>query len=558
MMDSLGDHGDHKVVNRLQGDNQNMSDHEFPAAVLSKFDELRCGGKLIWEDLDERALAALKQFTEEKMIVILNKLEESNLDHVSNKSAYLCGIMRAIRNSSQYQRTNHTSTTKIGPDRGKLTEILSRTGYTLNVTTGQRKYGGPPPDWVGSSPGKSCELYCGNIPRDLYEDDLIPMFEKCGKIWELRLMMDGSMTGHNRGFAFVTFTSPDEAMKAVQELHNLDVAPGQHLIVKNAVSNTRLFVGNIPKSKSQEEIAAEFEKYGGGLIEVLIYPANEKNAKNLNRGFCFLDYKTHQSANQAKKSLSSGRSRVWGCDIIVDWADPQEEPDKEIMDTVKILYCRNIPFSVSAEMLGLMFQKFGRIERVKRIKDYAFVHFEKREEAFEAMSSLQGKDFAGSKLDINWVKPPADKKKKEEVLRRREQRMMETMAKSMTYPSEPDYYECRDVHDSVYDRTGRGDIDVYGWGYDEYKRGAYAGEGAMVSGEYREKFGGFHPECGGGEGNRSMPRRWPRVGLKRGHRRGAVVMQGGDRDYADWVKGAEGEGILQGYGGYRRGNFKKF
>ena len=26
-------------------------------------------------------------------------------------------------------------------------ELLDRTGYTLDVTTGQRKYGGPPPGW---------------------------------------------------------------------------------------------------------------------------------------------------------------------------------------------------------------------------------------------------------------------------------------------------------------------------------------------------------------------------------------------------------------------------
>lgn len=28
--------------------------------------------------------------------------------------------------------------------------LLERTGYTLDVTTGQRKYGGPPPDSVHS------------------------------------------------------------------------------------------------------------------------------------------------------------------------------------------------------------------------------------------------------------------------------------------------------------------------------------------------------------------------------------------------------------------------
>ena len=27
---------------------------------------------------------------------------------------------------------------------------------------------------------------CGNIPNNLYEDELIPLFEKCGKIWDLR------------------------------------------------------------------------------------------------------------------------------------------------------------------------------------------------------------------------------------------------------------------------------------------------------------------------------------------------------------------------------------
>ena len=31
----------------------------------------------------------------------------------------------------------------------------------------------------------------------MYEDELIPMFEKCGKIWDLRLMMD-PMSGLNR------------------------------------------------------------------------------------------------------------------------------------------------------------------------------------------------------------------------------------------------------------------------------------------------------------------------------------------------------------------------
>ena len=60
-------------------------------------------------------------------------------------------------------------------------------------------------------------MFCGKIPKDIYEDELIPHFEKCGQIWDLRLMMD-PMTGLNRGYAFITFTSRDEALEAVRQV----------------------------------------------------------------------------------------------------------------------------------------------------------------------------------------------------------------------------------------------------------------------------------------------------------------------------------------------------
>lgn len=82
---------------------------------------------------------------------------------------------------------------------------------------GQRKYGGPPPNWESAPPGNGCEVFCGKIPKDMYEDEIIPLFEKCGTIWDLRLMMD-PMTGTNRGYAFITFTSRDAAYNAVREV----------------------------------------------------------------------------------------------------------------------------------------------------------------------------------------------------------------------------------------------------------------------------------------------------------------------------------------------------
>ena len=56
------------------------------------------------------------------------------------------------------------------------------------------------------------------------------------------------------------------------------------------------------------------------------------------RGFCFLEYESHKAASLAKRRLETGRVKVWSCDIIVDWADPQEEADEDTMSQVKVLY----------------------------------------------------------------------------------------------------------------------------------------------------------------------------------------------------------------------------
>lgn len=55
----------------------------------------------------------------------------------------------------------------------------------------------------------------GKIPRDLFEDELVPLFEKAGPIWDLRLMMD-PLSGLNRGYAFVTFCTKEAAQEAVK------------------------------------------------------------------------------------------------------------------------------------------------------------------------------------------------------------------------------------------------------------------------------------------------------------------------------------------------------
>ncbi|XP_076389913.1 synaptotagmin binding cytoplasmic RNA interacting protein isoform X3 [Megachile rotundata] len=403
--------------------------------VAAKLDEIYKTGKLAHVDLDARALDALKEFPVDGALNVLIQFLESNLEHVSNKSAYLCGVMKTYRQKSRGGQGTGTSTTPKAPDEDKIKMILERTGYPLDVTTGQRKYGGPPPNWEGPTPGTGCEVFCGKIPKDMYEDELIPLFEKCGKIWDLRLMMD-PMAGCNRGYAFITFTNREAAQQAVKELDNHEIKPGKNLKVNISVPNLRLFVGNIPKSKGKEEILEEFGKLTAGLTEVIIYSSPDDKKKN--RGFCFLEYESHKAASLAKRRLSTGRIKVWGCDIIVDWADPQEEPDEQTMSKVRVLYVKNLTQDCSEEKLKEVFEQYGNIERVKKIKDYAFVHFEERDNAVKAMNELNGKEIGGSHIEVSLAKPPSDKKKKEEMLRARERRMFQMFqGRSGGSPSHP-------------------------------------------------------------------------------------------------------------------------
>ena len=47
------------------------------------------------------------------------------------------------------------------------------------------------------------------------------------------------------------------------QLDNYELRKGKHLKVNISVANLRLFVGNIPKSKSKDDIEEEFKKITG-------------------------------------------------------------------------------------------------------------------------------------------------------------------------------------------------------------------------------------------------------------------------------------------------------
>ena len=121
---------------------------------------------------------------------------------------------------------------------------------------------------------------------------------------------------------------------------------------------------------------------------------------------------------------------------------------------MKVLYVRNLKAEVTEDQLKEEFASFGKIERVKKIKDYGFIHFEERDDAVKAMDELNGKVtyffpgtflykfnyvswfnievltniclqvVAGVPMEISLAKPPSENRQKEKRKREQQARMM--------------------------------------------------------------------------------------------------------------------------------------
>lgn len=275
-----------------------------------------------------------------------------------------------------------------------------------------------------SGSSRSHQLYCGHIPGDVTERELFEAIQSHAKPIEMNLMMD-SITQKHRGFAFIKFADEKDQQLVMDKLNGFEIRPGRCLKLSTYKPNRTLYVANIPKSINTDRLRHEFAKNIDGIVNVIVYrPFSECRIGDQNRGFCFLEFESHDMARMAKRKMEQDPKKIFTNAVFVDWADSVETPSDEIMQNIRILYVRNIHESVTELQLEQIFSPFGEIQRVKRIKNFAFIHFLNRCEALNAMKSLQGLQLCGENLSISLSYPPLDKKKKEEMLRLRQERIM--------------------------------------------------------------------------------------------------------------------------------------
>lgn len=258
------------------------------------------------------------------------------------------------------------------------------------------------------TPGDDCEVFCANIPVNVLEDVLIPLFDRFGKIWNLRLQMSMQNRQHNAGFAFIRYTAAEAAQAAINSLNEYQIVPGKLLMVRRSLPNLSLFVGNIHRGLTKEQIHAKFDRLTSGLLNTIVKGSFYEEAKN--SGFCILEYDSNTSAYRAKLTLR--RVKVWGRQLFIDWSQQLSDTSSPEVQNSKTVFINCLSKGTTVESLTEQLSAFGEISTITVIKDYAFVKFTTHESATQVLNELSGKDLGSDETTITLARKHTSKFKR--------------------------------------------------------------------------------------------------------------------------------------------------
>lgn len=139
----------------------------------------------------------------------------------------------------------------------------------------------------------------------------------------------------------------------------------------------KIFIGNLACNATPEELRELFEKYG------------KVSECDIVRNYGFVHMNNMSQAEEAIRNLHQHPLHGWPMNVEMSKGRPKS--------TTK-LHVSNLGDGVDSDVLRAKFEEFGPVVECDIVKDYAFIHMERMEDAMEAIEKMDNTAFKGELL----------------------------------------------------------------------------------------------------------------------------------------------------------------
>eukprot|EP00927_Polykrikos_kofoidii_P082216 TRINITY_DN810_c0_g3_i1.p1 TRINITY_DN810_c0_g3~~TRINITY_DN810_c0_g3_i1.p1 ORF type:complete len:615 (-),score=141.08 TRINITY_DN810_c0_g3_i1:294-2138(-) len=263
---------------------------------------------------------------------------------------------------------------------------------------------------AGGSP-QFASLYVGDLHSDVTEAMLYEIFNSVGPVGSIRVCRD-TVTRRSLGYGYVNFHSVKDAERALDTLNYSSIKGRSCRIMwsqrdptlrKSGAGN--IFVQNLDKSIDNKALFDTFSLFGN-ILSCKV--ASDPTGKSY--GYGFVHYETEESAKQAIE-------RVNGMQIgekTVEVTEFVKRANRGPGDTENFtnLYVKHFPKEWTEEKLVEAFSECGPVKSAAMRKDnkgreFAFVDYEKTEDAKKSVETLHMKDYrSAEQIEADKEKEP--------------------------------------------------------------------------------------------------------------------------------------------------------
>ncbi|VDN07946.1 unnamed protein product [Thelazia callipaeda] len=279
---------------------------------------------------------------------------------------------------------------------------------------------------TGSEDHQPRTVYVGNLDSSITEDFITTLFGQIGAVTKTKVIFEGT----NDPYAFVEFADHYTAAQALQAMNkrvllekemkvNWATEPGSQTKVDTS-KHFHVFVGDLSPEVDNKALKDAFAPFGEVSDAKVIRDATTLKSK----GYGFVSYPKREEAERAIEQMNGqwlGRRT-----IRTNWAtrkptstgagDGQygrtelnyEDVYNQTGPDNTSVYVGNVNSNANDEDLRAAFDKFGRILEVRIFKSqgYAFVRFDKKDSACNAICKMNGQELCGQNIKCSWGRTP--------------------------------------------------------------------------------------------------------------------------------------------------------